>query len=56
VGGPQSVAHQLQAAEVAGGGQDVRRVGALSSMGREQAAGLASLNYRLQKEAFGTTG
>src|SRR5512135_621530 len=55
-GGAERLADQLQAVEVAGGGQDVGRVGALAGAGLEQAAVLAGLQHLVQEAPFGPAG
>ena len=55
-GGAERLADQFEAVEVAGGGQDVGRVGALAGAGLEQAAVLARLEHLVQEEPFGPGG
>jgi hypothetical protein len=55
-GGAERLADQLQAVEVAGGGQDVRRVGTLTGAGLGQAAVLARLEDLVQEEPSGPVG
>src|SRR4051794_38320315 len=60
-GGAERLADKFQAVEVAGGGQDVGRVGALAGAGLEQAAVLARLEDLVQEdlvqeEPFGPAG
>ena len=51
--GPERLADQLEPIEVAGGGQDVGRVGALAGTGLEQAPRLAGLEQLVQEDALG---
>jgi hypothetical protein len=55
-GGAERLADQLQAVEVAGGGQDVGRVGALAGTGPDQAAVLAGRQDLIQEESLGPDG
>ena len=52
-GGAERLSDQLEAIEVAGGRQDVGRVGALAGTGLEQAARLAGLEQLVQEDALG---
>ena len=55
-GGAERRADQFQAVEVASGGQDVGRVGALAGTGLEQSAVLTGLHDLVQEDALRPTG